>query len=53
MNIVLLLFEGFGNKVLRKISGSEVDGTSAGRRSLQNKKIHKFCILPDIVRIIK
>jgi hypothetical protein len=42
MNIVLLLFEGFGNEVLRKISGSKIDETSAGRRILQNKKIHKF-----------
>jgi len=52
MNIVLL-FEGFGSKMLRKISGYEIDETSAGRRILQNKKIHKFCMSPNIVRIIK
>jgi len=54
MNIVLLLlFEELGNKVFGKISGSKIDETSAGRRSLQNKKIHKFCMSPNIVRIIK
>lgn len=52
MNIVLL-FEGFGNKLLRKIFVSKVDETNAGRRIVQNKKLHKFCVSPNIVRIIK
>jgi len=39
--------------VLRKIFGSKIDETSAGRRILKNKKLHKFYMSPDIVRIIK
>ena len=51
MNIVLL-FEGFGNKVLRKVFVSKIDETSAGRRIPQNKKPHKFCIIVVIVVVV-
>jgi len=50
---LFLLFEGFGNRVLRKIFECKIDETSAGRMILQSKKLHKFCKSTNIVRIIK
>jgi hypothetical protein len=43
----------FGNRVLRKIFGSEREEVAGGWRRLHNEELHDFYASPNIIRVSK
>jgi hypothetical protein len=47
------VIEGFENRVLRKIFGSNKDEVTGGWRRLHDKELHNEFSSPDIIRVMK
>jgi hypothetical protein len=43
----------FANRVLRRIFGSKREGVPDSWRRLRNEKLHKLCVFPDVISVIK